>query len=184
VSTPIIRLKGSIGWLMEGGGMRLLTGASLLLAILIVVVPLCASARTPAASTSPDSVRFGWISRYNRGMQPDPIVDRYVGNIRDQIARAAGVTTVDLPGTPLEPEDYVRFCKALNLRGFIESAVGFRNDALEVSGSGSAIVTDCNGQIFFADYGAKLEPRDAAESVASQRETHRKTRLSISSKNF
>jgi hypothetical protein len=90
------------------------------------------------------------------------------GDIRARIARAAGVTTVDLPGTPLEPDDYIKFCKSLHLRGFIESAVGFRNDALEVSCGGTAVITDCDGQVFFADYGVKLEPRNTGEPAATQ----------------
>jgi hypothetical protein len=144
--------------------MRALTGTVLALFLCVHACGAIAQSATPSA----DGVRFGYISRYNRGMQPEPIVDRYVGDIRARIARAAGVTTVDLPGTPLEPDDYIRFCKSLHLRGFIESAVGFRNDPLEVSGSGTAVVTDCDGQVFFADYGVKLEPRNTGEPAATQ----------------
>jgi hypothetical protein len=144
--------------------MKALTGT--LLALFLCVQASCTSAQ--AATPSANGVRFGWISRYNRGMQPEPIVDRYVGNIRAGIARAAGVTTVNLPGTPLQPDDYTRFCKSLHLRGFIESAVGFRNDALEVSAGGTAIVTDCDGQVFFAENGFKLEPRKSDEPAVTQ----------------
>jgi hypothetical protein len=144
--------------------MRALTGTVLALLFCVQASGAIAQAATPSG----DGIRFGYISRYNRGMQPEPIVDRYVGDIRARIASAAGATTVDLPGTPLEPDDYTRFCKTLHLRGFIESAVGFRNDALEVNGRGSAVVTDCVGQVFFADFGAKLEPRNTAEPAAKQ----------------
>jgi hypothetical protein len=143
---------------------RALTGIVLALFLCVQASGAIARAATPSA----DGVRFGWISRYNRGMQPEPTVDRYVGNIRAGIARAAGVTTVNLPGTPLEPGDYIRFCKSLHLRGFIESAVGFRNDALEVSGGGTAVVTDCDGQVFFAENGFRLEPRKTGEPAATQ----------------
>jgi hypothetical protein len=144
--------------------MRALTGTVLALFLCVQAGVAIAQAATPSAN----GVRFGYISRYNRGMQPEPIVDRYVGDIRARIARAAGITTVNLPGTPLEPDDYIRFCKSLHLRGFIESAVSFRSDALEAGSGSTAVVTDCDGQVFFADYGVKLEPRKTGEPAATQ----------------
>jgi hypothetical protein len=134
-------------------------------------VLLCLQAAGAIAQTATPSgsdIRFGYISRYNRGMQPAPIVDRYVANIRARIADAAAVTTVDLPGTPLEPDDYSRFCKSLGLRGFIESAVGFKSTALEVDGGGTAVVTDCAGQVFFAGNSLKIEARRAGVPAATQ----------------
>jgi hypothetical protein len=125
--------------------MRALTGV-----VLTLFLCVQASSADAQSASSTEGIRFGYISRYNRGMQPEPIVDRYVGNIRARIARAAGVIAVDLPGTPLEPDDYRRFCKTLHLRGFIEAAVGYRTNALAVSGSGIAVVTDCDGQVVFA----------------------------------
>ena len=134
----------------------------------IVCISLTIAATPQTLVPEASLPRFGFISAENRDDPSNPLNDRYITAIRDQISAALHISAVDLAGDHFSDRPYTNACATDHLSGFIEPHAAWNNGSPSVAGIATLVITDCQGFVVYADAGRYVENRDVSISLSSQ----------------
>ncbi|MGB6062447.1 MAG: hypothetical protein WBG27_12130 [Candidatus Aquilonibacter sp.] len=128
----------------------------------LVAVLLAALAAVDSPSPAPTSTpapRLGYIHPKASYSIYQPVLDRYAGDVQQQLAAAEPVTIVPVPYDINFPGLNATLCKSLQLSGFVRPWRHGQGDSSTVTIDARLWITDCYGNLFYAHTSSSSEPR-------------------------
>jgi len=128
-----------------------------------------------AAPASPAPVRFGFIEPVSNNPLSQVGLDRYARYFVDRFAEVESVTTIPIPEAGGTNRAGAEVCRELQLSGFLRPTRHWQITDTTVRVDAQLIVTDCNGDMFFAggttlihERSTTMLPQDQIDGVSQK----------------